>query len=209
MQREQRTLKFKWCLSRHVQILFFLPLQPPPPERGNKSRGFFARSWSHGWAGGQTSITDENMRLSGGPLKEDCWGGPETSMSCLWARACVHWRTERRRRRRRRQVMLHYRWWHCVSTSRPKCWYISVIHPPQIPTRAQSHTIYALVLQSGTGKPLWHGPSSFLITFHFSVHVFRLCQHVMSSNEWTQWEIYAENAVWPNFSVSAHPLSQK
>lgn len=142
-------------------FFFFFPLQPPPPERGNKSQVFFARSWSHGWAGGQTSITDENMRLSGGPLKEDCWRGPETSMSCPWARACVHWRTGRWR-----QVMLHYKWWHCVSISRPKCWYTvfqsSTLHKYSWgPAVTQYSKRFGL--QSGTGKLLWH--DTFLLHF--------------------------------------------
>lgn len=144
-RRAENDFKFKWCLSSRVQRVFFtLPLQPPPPERGNKSR-VFALSRSHGGAGGQTGITDENMRLSGAPLKEDCWGGPETSMSCLWARVCVHWRTERRRRKRRRQVLLHYRWWDGVSISRSKCWYISDRPSTNTHRRANGHTIYAPV----------------------------------------------------------------
>lgn len=105
MQTEQRTLGFKWCLSRHVHILSFSFLYSllHQKEAINLQVFFFFflhKGWSHSWAGGQTSITDENMRLSGGPLKEDCWGGPETSMSCPWARACVQWS-----RGRRRQVM--------------------------------------------------------------------------------------------------------
>lgn len=148
MQREEKS--WKWLQIQVMSLescsegFFTLPLQPPPPERGNKSR-VFALSRSHGGAGGQTGITDENMRLSGAPLKEDCWGGPETSMSCLWARVCVHWRTERRRRKRRRQVLLHYRWWDGVSISRSKCWYMSDRPSTNTHRRANGHTIYAPV----------------------------------------------------------------
>lgn len=60
---------------------FFLSLQPPPPESSDKS-WVFALSWGNDWARGQTSRTDENKRLSGGLLKENCWGGRETFMSC-------------------------------------------------------------------------------------------------------------------------------
>lgn len=58
------------------------PLQPPRSGRGDKS-WVFLLSWGSDWARGQTSKTDENKRLSGGPLKENCRGGTGTFMSCL------------------------------------------------------------------------------------------------------------------------------
>lgn len=65
--------------------------RPPPPERADKSARFFFFSpffppqpplFSHSaeaMAGtrGQTSITDENKRLSRGPFRENCRGGTE------------------------------------------------------------------------------------------------------------------------------------
>lgn len=83
LKRHRKTwnnLKIQVILQKG--LFRFFSLQPPPPERADKSSDFVL-SWGNDWARGQTSKTDENKRLSGGPLKGNCWGGTETFMSCL------------------------------------------------------------------------------------------------------------------------------
>lgn len=198
-QREQKS-----CEWLQIQVMslescseFFCspPLQPPPPERGNKSR-VFTLSRSHGWAGGQTGVTDENMRLSGAPLKEDCWGGPETSMSCLRACVCVHWRTERRRRR---QVLLHYRWWDGVSISRSKRWYVSDRASTNTHRRANGHTIYTAVQDNCSDMLL------VLLLFNHLSFV-SLCSTFVTASHGAQWQIYVRVLIYA-LKNSVHPQS--
>lgn len=193
------TSKFKWCLWSRAQMLFFLPLQPPPPESGNKSR-VFALSWTNGWAGGQTSITDENMRLSGGPLKVDCWGGQRHP--CPASERVSVFIGEQRGGGGGGRGWDRY----CYTTddgtvSVYQDLNAATLHKYPQEGKQSRNMLFGIIVRDRKTAPTFH-LSSFLIASHRSIHVLLLPQHVTTHNDRST---YARVLIYcPKNSVHPH-----
>lgn len=178
-------------------LRFSSSLQPLPPERGNKS-SVFAHSWDNDWARGQTSITDENKRLSGVPLKENCWGETDTLMACRCGSnrsecVCVDLQEYTVK-----EVLVYFKWSECVNISRSK--YIFQKHPgltvtqtSEVPRSVKERKTAATVLFS------LHFIS--LLSPHILCSLSSLCS-LFPQNECALWRSCAENVVWLNSCVS-------
>lgn len=120
---------------------FFFSLELPPPERADKS-WVFVLGWGNDWARGQTSKTDENKRLSGGPLKRKLlrrdW---DVHVLPLWEQMGSEWECVCRSTvcAGGWEVSVYCRWYDCQSHIRASA-LISPLSLKNIRLRSDTHT---------------------------------------------------------------------